>query len=114
MKSRSLRNAQNRPVARKQNNVTFKRGFRRVVKLVPITRKIITAGPIYEAFGNAIREARQDADMTQGDLGLKVGLTRTSIVNIEQGRQRVLLDDLFVFAKALKVKPQKLFSNLSE
>lgn len=91
--------------ARTQTTV---RGFRRVVKLVPITKTIVTAGPVYERFGNAIREARTALLMTQEELGLKVGLSRTSVVNIEQGRQRVMLDDLLNFAKALKTTPRKL------
>lgn len=89
----------------KREKVT--RGFRRVVR---ITKKIVTAGPVYERFGEAVRDARVELGIRQEDLGLKIGLSRTSVVNIEQGRQRVMLDDLFVFAKALRVSPQKLLT----
>ena len=95
---------------RSPNQVRTVRGFKRVVKLVPITKTIITAGPVYVAFGEAVREARTTANLRQEDLGVKVGLSRPSIINIEQGRQRVMLDDLFIFAKALGVKPSKFFN----
>lgn len=82
---------------------------RRVVIYKAVTKTIVTAGPIYVAFGDAIKAARLALEMRQEELGAKVGLTRTSIINIEQGRQRVLLGDIFHFAKALRMKPQKLF-----
>jgi DNA-binding XRE family transcriptional regulator len=88
------------------------RKLKRVIRYVETTREVMTAGSRYVAFGAAIREARQRARLRQEDIGKKVGLTRTSIVNIECGRQRVYLDDLFIFAKALDVTPRKLFSKL--
>lgn len=86
---------------------------RRVVIYKAVTKTIITVGPVYVAFGEAIKAARVDLKMRQEELGEKVGLTRTSIINIEQGRQRVLLGDIFHFAKALKMKPLKLFNAVS-
>ncbi len=88
------------------------RGFRRVVRLVRVTKTVTTVGPIYVAFGDAIRNARTALGLRQEDLAHKVGITRASIANIETGRQRVLLGDLFIFARALKMKPQKLFGDL--
>lgn len=52
------------------------------------------------------REARKE--MTQEKLGKIVGLSRTSITNIEQGRQHVPLHHLFSIANALKVPPAAL------
>lgn len=46
--------------------------------------------------------------MTQEKLGALVGLSRTSITNIEKGRQHVSLHHLFALAKALKVSPEAL------
>lgn len=86
---------------------------RRIVKLVHVTKTVTTAGPVYVAFGEFVRETRMRAGLRQEDLGAKVGLTRTSIVNIEQGRQRVMLDDLFIFARALRVKPQAVFTAIN-
>lgn len=100
--------------ARKQQTRRLVRKLKRVVRYVQTTREVVTAGPRYVAFGAAIRDARQRAGMRQEDVGAKVGLTRTSIVNIECGRQRVYLDDLFIFAKVLRVQPRKLFADLED
>ena len=64
---------------------------------------------LYLAFGNLIRLNRERTPaMTQEKLGSLVGLSRTSIVNIEKGRQHISLHQLFVFASALKVRPEAL------
>lgn len=52
--------------------------------------------------------------MTQEKLGSLVGLSRTSIVNIEKGRQHISLHQLFVFADALKVRPEALLPSPSD
>ena len=58
---------------------------------------------LYRVVGNRIREERNAGGMSQRDLARKVGLTRTSIANIEAGRQRFLLHTLSEFAVALNV-----------
>lgn len=45
--------------------------------------------------GRRIREARQKVDVNQELLGAKIGLSRTSISNIEAGRQLAPLDVLY-------------------
>lgn len=62
----------------------------------------------YERFGDRVRRARTALGLNQQALGNAVGLNRTSISNIEQGRQRVALHMLFAFADALKVEPEML------
>lgn len=50
--------------------------------------------------------------MSQERLSNAVSLTRTSIVNIESGRQKLLLHNLFRIAEALGVQPTELLSPL--
>lgn len=65
--------------------------------------------PFYEAFGKLVRSHRESRpDMTQEKLGHLVGLSRTSITNIEKGRQHVALHQFFAIAEALKVRPEAL------
>lgn len=64
--------------------------------------------PIYLVFGQRLRKARRQAKLTQEALGKRVGLSRTSITNIEQGNQHVGLHLLYELAKALGVRPVEL------
>ena len=58
----------------------------------------------YVALGRQIAQIRQSkSKMTQEDLALKVSLTRTSIINIEKGRQQLLVHTLVDIASALGV-----------
>ena len=61
----------------------------------------------YEEVGRRIRLARKGR-LTQKDLADRVSLTRTSITNIEKGRQKVLLHTLADIAEALQVAPVTL------
>jgi len=64
---------------------------------------------LYEAFGKLVRQHRERLDgMTQEKLGQLVGLSRTSITNIERGRQHVSLHQLFAIAESLRVRPDAL------
>jgi len=54
----------------------------------------------YQQFGQLLRSARKSAGLSQEDLAKAIGLTRTSVSNIEKGRQKVLLH---TFAELLGV-----------
>lgn len=62
----------------------------------------------YEEVGRRIRNARKDRKRTQEELASRVSLTRTSITNIEKGRQKFLLHTLADIAHALDVEPASL------
>lgn len=61
----------------------------------------------YVAVGRQIAKAR-DGKMTQEVLARKVKLTRTSIINIEKGRQQIQLCTLVEIARELAVPPADL------
>lgn len=69
---------------------------------------------IYKEFGCRLRDARKAADMTQESLAEQVGLSRTSITNIEKGRQRIPLHVLFLLASAVGVHPATLLLERKE
>lgn len=66
----------------------------------------------YRMFGAKVEQLRTALGWTQAELAEKVGLARTSIVNIERGRQRVLLGDVEVFAKAFNTTPKQLMRGI--
>jgi transcriptional regulator with XRE-family HTH domain len=59
----------------------------------------------YKEIGRRIRMAREVASLTQEQLAEGMELTRTSIVNIERGRQRIMHHDILVIAFATGVDP---------
>lgn len=63
---------------------------------------------LYKEFGRLLRERRISKNLTQLEVAEKVGLSRTSITNIELGRQQVPLHMLYLFADAVGSDPQAL------
>jgi transcriptional regulator with XRE-family HTH domain len=59
--------------------------------------------PFYKQIGMTLRGAREALSMTQSELAHVVGLSRTSLTNIELGRQRILVDQLAELANALHI-----------
>lgn len=57
----------------------------------------------YQELGQRIQRVRRQQNLTQENLASLVGLSRTSVVNIERGRQKVLAHILVRLAAALKV-----------
>jgi DNA-binding XRE family transcriptional regulator len=64
--------------------------------------------PIYRLIGAKIEQTRSALGWTQEEPARKVGLTRTSITNIEAGRQRILLHDVEKFCAAFQMQPKAL------
>ncbi len=60
-------------------------------------------GIFYEALGKKIRQARDERNISQGAMARVVGLSRTSITNIEKGRQPVQVHVLVKIAETLSV-----------
>jgi len=67
---------------------------------------------VHQSLGLAVRRIREALGVDQEELAKRVGLTRTSVVNIEAGRQRVILDDVETFARALGTTPKHLMKGI--
>lgn len=68
--------------------------------------------PIYAAIGARIKTQRKRKGISQESLAAKIALTRTSVVNIEQGRQRLLVHTVAKIADALGVDQKKIYRGL--
>jgi transcriptional regulator with XRE-family HTH domain len=66
---------------------------------------------LYKEFGRALRKARTDVGLTQKQVAERVGLTRTSITNIERGSQHIALHQLYQLASVLGLGPVALLPN---
>lgn len=69
---------------------------------------------LYRRIGERVQEQREDAPLSQEKLGDLVGLSRSSIVNIEKGRQRPPLHRVWEIAETLEVNPSDLIPSLEE
>jgi transcriptional regulator with XRE-family HTH domain len=63
---------------------------------------------LHKRIGAEIHRLRRSRDVTQEALGRRIRLSRTSVTNIESGRQRTSLDVLFAIARTLKTLPSDI------
>ena len=69
---------------------------------------------LYTEIGRRIRNARVAKNLSQEGLAVGVGLTRTSITNIEKGRQKLLVHTLWAIARELSVDVSSLLPSVEE
>jgi transcriptional regulator with XRE-family HTH domain len=63
---------------------------------------------LYDQLGTLIRSRRKKLLLTQQDLAARIGISRASLANIETGRQKVLVHQLYSLATALYLAPSDL------
>lgn len=68
----------------------------------------VIAGCVNAAFGKKLQQCRLSKGMTQGVVADRAGLSRVSVANIENGRQNVTLQQLFLFAMSLDMPTGEL------
>lgn len=75
---------------------------------------MIDADSLYLRLGDLVRQHRRRVRprLTQEEVAKRVGLTRTSITNIEKGRQRIQLHQLYDLAAAIETTPESLLPEM--
>jgi transcriptional regulator with XRE-family HTH domain len=63
---------------------------------------------LYDQLGALIRGRRKKLSLTQQDVAARIGISRASLANIETGRQKVLVHQLYALAGALNLPPSDL------
>src|SRR5919112_2069649 len=63
----------------------------------------MTDEELYKFIGLRVKTEREDLEMSQATLAEHLGLTRTSITNIENGQQKVQLHALFQIAEVFGI-----------
>lgn len=66
---------------------------------------------LYVQLGRLLRQRRRERGLTQEQVGKSLDLTRTSITNIEQGRQGMSVATLVAIARVLEAEPQQLLAD---
>jgi DNA-binding XRE family transcriptional regulator len=79
-----------------------------MVHSLTVDRRGKAPGEIYGHVGRAIARYRADAGLSQAALAAAIGLARTSITNIEKGRQKMLVHTLVDIAASLSVPVESL------
>jgi transcriptional regulator with XRE-family HTH domain len=69
---------------------------------------------LYQMVGERVKRARKAAGLSQAKLAKKLGMSRTSVVNIEAGRQRPPLHVLWNIAEHVRTEPALLVPRLDE
>lgn len=72
-----------------------------------------TKSEIGEWIGFSVRERREALCLSQQQLADAVGLMRTSITNIEKGRQVTTIEHLYALGAALQCDPRELLPDPS-
>ena len=85
-----------------------------LLTLALVSGRISSVRGLYEDLGDRIKVRRKAGDLSQAQLAERVELTRTSISNIESGRQHVPLDVLYRVARALNCRPHELLPDPGE
>lgn len=73
----------------------------------------ISEDEIYKTLGENIQKARNKANISQEELAKSVKLVRTSITNIEKGKQKIQIHTLYQIAFALSVSIDDLLPELN-
>lgn len=64
----------------------------------------------YEEVGARLKARREKIRMRQAELAESIGLSRTSVTNIELGRQRLFLDQFAKICRSLEIAPSEIIS----
>lgn len=69
---------------------------------------------LYRQIGARIKQRRTEIDMTQDELAEAIGLLRTSVANIESGRQRAPVHVLYNVSAALRTQIEAILPSAKE
>ena len=59
---------------------------------------------LYRRLGRAVAERRGELGITQNAVADKLGVSRASLANLENGRQRIMVHQLFALVDVLELK----------
>lgn len=69
--------------------------------------------PIYAHIGALIKTRRKHFKLTQEKLATQLAISRASLANIETGRQKILVHQLYSLAAALDLSPADFLPSIS-
>jgi transcriptional regulator with XRE-family HTH domain len=79
-----------------------------------VTTVQVNDSKLHRLIGETLRDRRKQTGMTQTDLASKVGLLRTSITNIEAGRQKPPIQVLYNICLVLGIEAREILPTNAE
>jgi len=73
---------------------------------------LATSGRVQAGFGSRLQQIRTQQKLSQADIADALRITRTSVSNIERGRHRIFLDQVYIVARRLGVEVADLLPGL--
>ena len=74
----------------------------------------VLASTLYMVIGSRLKAARLRRNYSQDAVANELGIARTSIANLEKGRQRSGLHHIYAYSEAVGLAPSDLFPSLEE
>jgi DNA-binding XRE family transcriptional regulator len=56
--------------------------------------------------------SRRDADLTQDDVADALGMSRNTLVSLENGRREMTVPELLIFSKLVKLSPALILDRI--
>lgn len=75
---------------------------------------MINIDHLYKIVGSKLQQTREEKKLTQQQFADQVGVTRTSISNIETGKQRSPLSLLYLICKNLQIELKNILPSIEE
>lgn len=82
--------------------------------MTPVDRSQLDPAELYSRIGRRLRTTREEQRLTQEELAARAGLQRTSVTNIERGRQHPPLHVLYSLCDALGVEVSSMLPSSAE
>lgn len=67
---------------------------------------------IKESFGKRVRKLRISAGISQDKFALAIGMDRTYLASIENGKRNISIENISKIAKGLNITLEKLFKEV--
>jgi DNA-binding XRE family transcriptional regulator len=68
--------------------------------------------PWNDAVAAVVAALRRDADLTQDDVATVLGISRNTLVSLENGRREMTVPELMKFAKLVKLSPSVIVDRI--
>lgn len=67
---------------------------------------------IKESFGKRVRKLRTSAGISQDKFALAIGMDRTYLASVENGKRNISIENINKIAKGLNITLEKLFKEI--